>query len=121
MPAYTELLVKTCHPGRAHAIGGMAAFVPSRKDPQANEVAFAKVREDKAREANDGFDGTWVAHPDLVPVAREVFDRALQGRSNQLARLREDVAVSAHDLLDVQGPGGKTTEAGRRSNVRGPA
>jgi malate synthase len=118
MRAYTELLVKTCHRRRAHAIGGMAAFVPSRKDPQANEVAFAKVREDKAREADDGFDGTWVAHPDLVPVAREIFDRALQGRSNQLARLREDVAVSAHDLLDVRVPGGKTTEAGLRSNVR---
>jgi len=118
MRAYTELLVKTCHHRGAHAIGGMAAFVPSRKDPQANEVAFAKVREDKAREANDGFDGTWVAHPDLVPVAREVFDRALQGRSNQLARLRDDVAVSAHDLLDVRVPGGKTTEAGLRSNVR---
>ena len=118
MRAYTELLVKTCHRRGAHAIGGMAAFVPSRKDPKANEVAFAKVREDKAREADDGFDGTWVAHPDLVPVAREVFDRALQGRSNQLARLRDDVEVSAHEILDVQVPGGKTTEAGLRSNVR---
>ena len=118
MRAYTELLVKTCHRRRAHAIGGMAAFVPSRKDPKANEVAFAKVREDKAREADDGFDGTWVAHPDLVAVAQEVFDRALQGRSNQLGRLRDDVEVSAHDLLDVRVPGGKTTEAGLRSNVR---
>src|SRR6058998_616096 len=118
MRAYTELLVKTCHHRGAHAIGGMAAFVPSRRDPKANEVAFANVREDKAREADDGFDGTWVAHPDLVPVAREVFDRALQGRSNQLARLRDDVEVSAHEILDVHVPGGKTTEAGLRSNVR---
>jgi len=118
MRSYTQLLVKTCHRRGAHAIGGMAAFVPSRKDPKANEVAFAKVREDKRREADDGFDGTWVAHPDLVPVAQEVFDLALQGQSNQLARLRDDVDVSAHDLLDVRVPGGTTTEAGLRNNVR---
>src|SRR5256712_12698696 len=118
MRAYTELLVKTCHHRGAHAIGGMAAFVPSRKDPTANEVAFTKVREDKAREANDGFDGTWVAHPDLVEVAGQVFDRALRGRPNQLGRVRDDVDVTAHDLLDVEVPGGKTTEAGLRSNVR---
>src|SRR2546428_14176704 len=98
-------------------MGGMAAFVPSRKDPKANEVAFANVREDKAREADDGFDGTWVAHPDLVPVAREVFDRALQGRSNQLARLRDDVEVSAHVILYVQGPVGMTTGAGMGNKV----
>src|SRR3989475_579815 len=100
------------------AVGGMAAFVPSRKDPTANEVAFTKVREDKAREANDGFDGTWVAHPDLVEVAGQVFDRALQGSPNQLGRVRDDVDVTAHDLLDVEVPGGKVTEAGLRSNVR---
>ena len=118
MRSYTQLLVKTCHRRGAHAIGGMAAFVPSRKDPNANEVAFAKVREDKRREADDGFDGTWVAHPDLVAVAQEVFDLALHGQSNQLARLRDDVDVSAHDLLDVRVPGGTTTEAGLRNNVR---
>lgn len=118
MRAYTQLLVKTCHRRGASAIGGMAAFVPSRKDPKANEVAFAKVLEDKAREANDGFDGTWVAHPDLVPVAGQVFDRVLNGRLNQLTRQRDDVDVSAHQLLDVRVPGGKTTEAGLRSNVR---
>jgi len=118
MRAYTQLLVKTSHRRGAHAMGGMAAFVPSRKDPAANEVAFTKVREDKAREANDGFDGTWVAHPDLVPVAGQVFDRALQGRPNQLGRVRDDVDVTARDLLDVRVPGGKTTEAGLRSNVR---
>jgi len=118
MRAYTELLVKTCHRRGAHAIGGMAAFVPSRKDPAANEVAFTKVREDKTREANDGFDGTWVAHPDLVPVAGQVFDRALQGKPNQLGRVRDDVDVTARDLLDVRVPGGNITEAGLRSNVR---
>ncbi len=118
MRAYTELLVKTCHRRGAHAIGGMAAFVPSRRDPTANENAFTKVREDKAREANDGFDGTWVAHPDLVQVAGQVFDHALQGRPNQLGQVRDDVDVTAHDLLDVRVPGGKTTEAGLRSNVR---
>ena len=118
MRAYTELLVKTCHRRGAHAIGGMAAFVPSRKDPTANEIAFTKVREDKAREVNDGFDGTWVAHPDLVPVAGQVFDDALQGRPNQLRRARDDVDVTARDLLDVRVPGGMTTEAGLRSNVR---
>src|SRR3989454_5818043 len=118
MRAYTGLLVKTCHRRGAHAIGGMAAFVPSRKDPTANELAFTKVGEDKAREANDGFDGTWVAHPDLVPVAGQVFDRALQGRPNQLGREGGEVDVTARDLLDVRVPGGKTTEAGLRSNVR---
>ena len=118
MRAYTELLVQACHRRGAHAIGGMAAFVPSRKDPKVNEVAFAKVREDKAREAADGFDGTWVAHPDLVPLAREVFDGTLRGRPNQLARLRDDVVVTANELLDVRVPGGRTTEAGLRGNVR---
>mgnify|MGYP001182239402 FL=1 len=117
MRAYTELLVRTCHRRGAHAIGGMAAFIPSRRDPQVNEVALAKVREDKEREANDGFDGTWVAHPDLVPVAMEVFDRVLGEKPHQKNRLREDVRVTARDLLDVRVPGGRITEAGLRNNV----
>jgi malate synthase len=117
MRAYTELLVRTCHRRGAHAIGGMAAFIPSRRDPQVNEVALTKVSEDKAREAGDGFDGTWVAHPDLVPVARSEFDRVLGERPNQLDRLREDVSVDARDLLDVRVPGGEVTEAGLRQNA----
>ena len=91
MRAYTELLVRTCHKRGAHAIGGMAAFIPSRRDPEVNETALAKVRDDKTREAGDGFDGSWVAHPDLVPICREVFDAVLGDRPNQLDRLREDV------------------------------
>ena len=117
MRAYTNLLVKTCHRRGAHAIGGMAAFIPSRKDPDANEIALAKVREDKIREANDGFDGTWVAHPDLVPVATDVFDGFLKSRPNQIDRLREEVRASAKDLLDVRVPGGAVTETGVASNV----
>ncbi len=117
MRAYTELLVRTCHRRGAHAIGGMAAFIPSRRAPQVNEIALAKVREDKEREANDGFDGTWVAHPDLVPVATEVFDRVLGEKPHQKDRLREDVHVTARDLLDVRVPGGRITEAGLRNNV----
>lgn len=117
MRAYTDLLVKTCHRRGTHALGGMAAFVPSRKDPRVNEVAFARVREDKEREAADGFDGTWVAHPDLVPVAMEVFERRLGGRPHQLERRRDEVAVGARDLLDVRVPGGEITEAGLRNNV----
>jgi malate synthase len=117
MRAYTELLVKTCHRRGAHAIGGMAAFIPSRRDPQANEVALRKVREDKLREAGDGFDGTWVAHPDLVPTAMAVFDGVLGERPNQIERLREDVSVSAADLLDVAATPGEITDAGIRLNV----
>ena len=117
MRAYTNLLVRTCHRRGAHAIGGMAAFIPSRKDPEANEIALAKVREDKIREANDGFDGTWVAHPDLVPVAKNVFDGILKSKSNQVDLLREDVRVSAKDLLDVRIPGGTITQAGIEGNV----
>jgi malate synthase len=117
MRAYTELLVRTCHRRGAHAMGGMAAFVPSRKDPEVNETALAKVREDKEREAGDGFDGTWVAHPDLVSVATEEFDRVLGGRPNQVERLRDDVDVSAPDLLDVRVPGGEVSEDGVRNNV----
>jgi malate synthase len=117
MRAYTELLVRTCHRRGAHAMGGMAAFVPSRKDPEVNKTALAKVREDKEREAGDGFDGTWVAHPDLVQAATEEFDKVLGERANQVDRLREDVEVSAPDLLDVRVPGGEVTEEGVKNNV----
>src|SRR5256712_7100273 len=118
MRAYTELLVATCHKRGAHAMGGMAAFIPSRKDPEVNEVALAKVREDKEREADDGFDGTWVAHPDLVPVATEVFDSELGERPNQVERLRDDVEVSAADLLSVPDTPGEITHDGVATNVR---
>jgi malate synthase len=117
MRAYTELLVKTCHRRGAHAMGGMAAFIPSRKDAAVNENALRKVREDKTREANDGFDGTWVAHPDLVPVARAEFDKVLGSRPNQLGRSREEVSVRAAQLVDFTISGGTTTEAGLRNNV----
>jgi len=117
MRAYTELLVRTCHRRGAHAIGGMAAFVPSRRDPGVNERALAAVREDKEREASAGFDGTWVAHPDLVPVASEVFGSALGSGANQLSRLREDVVVAPGELLSMGVPGGKVTEAGLRNDV----
>jgi malate synthase len=117
MRAYTDLLVRSCHRRGAHAIGGMAAFVPSRRDPEVNERAMNGVREDKQREAGGGFDGTWVAHPDLVPVATEVFDGVLNGHANQLSRSREDVKVDGPELLDVAVPGGSVTEAGVRNNV----
>ena len=117
MRAYTELLVRTCHRRGAHAMGGMAAFIPSRKDAELNARALAKVREDKVREAGDGFDGTWVAHPDLVPVAKEEFDRVLGARPNQLERQRDDVRVAAHDLLDVAATPGDVTEEGLRNDV----
>ncbi len=117
MRAYTELLVRTCHARGAHAIGGMAAFIPSRRDPEVNETALARVREDKLRESGDGFDGTWVAHPDLVPVATEVFDAALGERPNQLERTRDDVTVTAAQLLDVAATPGEVTEDGLRTNV----
>jgi malate synthase len=117
MRAYTELLVKTCHRRGAHAIGGMAAFIPSRRDPEVNEQAMAKVRDDKTRESGDGFDGSWVAHPDLVPLCKEVFDSVLGANPNQLARQREDVHVSAADLLSVSKTPGAITEAGLRNNI----
>ena len=117
MRSYCELLVKTCHRRGAHAIGGMAAFIPSRRDPEVNERALAKVREDKEREAAQGFDGTWVAHPDLVPVATEIFDRVLGGRPNQVERQRDDVTASAAALLDVVSTPGEITEDGLRNNV----
>ncbi|MBI4172423.1 MAG: malate synthase A [Actinobacteria bacterium] len=117
MFAYTELLVQTCHRHGAHAIGGMAAFIPSRRDAEVNAVALVKVNEDKEREAGQGFDGTWVAHPDLVPVAMACFDRVLGERPHQVGKLREDVSVSAADLLDVAATPGEVTEAGLRNNV----
>jgi malate synthase len=117
MRAYTELLVKTCHRRGAHAMGGMAAFIPSRRDPEVNAVAMAKVREDKTREAGDGFDGSWVAHPDLVALCQEVFDEALGEAPNQLGRQRPEVSVSASDLLAVSKTPGSITEAGLRNNT----
>ncbi|MGD2100635.1 MAG: malate synthase A [Acidimicrobiia bacterium] len=116
MHAYTELLVKTCHKRGAHAIGGMAAFIPNRRDPDVTEKAIAAVTEDKAREANAGCDGTWVAHPDLVPVARSQFDLVLGDRPNQLDRQRDDVDITADDLLNLDFPGEVTVD-GVRTNV----
>ena len=117
MRAYTELLAATCHRRGAHAMGGMSALIPSRRDPEANERALAGVRADKEREVGQGYDGTWVAHPDLVPVAREVFERGLQGRPNQLERRRDDVSVTAAQLQDLAATSGSITEAGLRTNV----
>jgi len=117
MRAYTELLVKTCHGRGAHAMGGMAAFIPSRRDPEVNEIALAKVRDDKTRESRDGFDGSWVAHPDLVPICREVFDGVLGDAPNQLGKLRDDVQVTAAQLLDIASTPGQITEAGLRNNI----
>jgi malate synthase len=116
MRAYTELLVRTCHKRGAHAIGGMAAFIPS-KDPEINEAAFAKVRDDKTREAADGFDGSWVAHPGMVELCKEVFTAVLGDRPNQLDKLREDVRVTAEQLLDVASTPGDVTEEGLRNNI----
>jgi malate synthase len=117
MRAYSELLVKTCHTRGAFAMGGMAALIPSRRDPEANERAIAAVREDKHREADAGFDGTWVAHPDVVPVATDEFDRVLGQRPNQLEKQRPDVSVGAAELLDVGSTPGEITEDGLRSDV----
>lgn len=119
MRAYTELLVRTCHKRGAHAIGGMSAFIPSRRDPEVNAKAIEQVTKDKEREAGDGFDGTWVAHPDLVPVAMGVFDRVLGRRPHQKDRLRKEVdgKIGAEQLLDFKVPGGSITEAGVRNNI----
>ena len=114
LDAYVKLLIRTCHRRGAHALGGMAAQIPIKNDPQANETAMARVREDKLREVTAGHDGTWVAHPGLVPLAREIFDRHMPG-PNQLARLRDDVRVGASDLLSV--PRGEITEKGLRTNI----
>ncbi len=117
MRAYSQLLVKTCHDREAHAIGGMAAFIPSRRDPEVNAVALTKVAEDKSREAGDGFDGTWVAHPDLVPVAMAEFDAVLGDRPNQVDRKRADVHVTEEQLIDFDIPGSEITDEGLRVNV----
>jgi malate synthase len=117
MRAYTELLVKTCHARGAHAMGGMAAFIPSRRDAEVNAKAMAKVREDKTRESQDGFDGSWVAHPDLVPLCKEVFDGVLGSSPNQLGKTREDVSVTAEDLLAVSKTPGVITDAGLRNDI----
>src|SRR3954447_26332473 len=117
MRAYTELLVKTCHRRGAHAMGGMSAFIPSRKTPEINEEAIEKVAADKEREANDGFDGSWVAHPDLVEVAMEQFDKVLGDRENQVDKQREDVEVTAEQLLDAKSAGDEYTDEGLRNDV----
>ncbi len=117
MRAYTELLVAVCHRRGAHAMGGMAALIPSRRDEEANAKALDGVRADKEREVGQGYDGTWVAHPDLVPVAREVFDAGLNGAPNQLERQRPDVSVTAAELLDLAATPGEVTEAGLRTNA----
>ncbi len=117
MRAYTERLVHVCHKHGAHAIGGMAAFIPNRRDPVVTETALARVREDKLRESADGCDGTWVAHPDLVPVAQEIFDGVLGERPHQKELLRAEVDVQGFDLLHLRIPGGRITEAGLRMNV----
>lgn len=117
MRAYTELLVKTCHRRGAHAIGGMSAFIPNRRDPEVTAVALEKVGADKRREASDGFDGTWVAHPDLIATARAEFDAVLGEQTNQLGRLREDVVVTADQLLDIRSANGLVTDEGVAGNV----
>ncbi len=116
MRSYTELLVHTCHKRGAHAIGGMAAFIPS-KDETTNAAAFEKVRDDKTREAGDGFDGSWVAHPGMVALCTEVFDAVLGDRPNQIDKVRADVHVDADELLDIGSTPGEVTEAGLRSNI----
>jgi malate synthase len=117
MRAYTELLVQTTHKRGAFAMGGMAAFIPNRRDPEVTENALAKVHEDKAREAGAGFDGTWVAHPDLVPTALAEFDAVLGEHANQVERKRDDVEVSERQLVDFDVPGGEITDEGLRVNV----
>lgn len=118
MRAYTELLVRTCHKRGAHAIGGMAAFIPSRKDAEVNRVAFEKVKADKDREAADGFDGSWVAHPDLVPIAMASFDAVLGEKPNQKDRLREDVSVAPGELIAIDSLDAKPTYEGLRNAVQ---
>jgi malate synthase len=117
MRSYTELLVKTCHARGAHAMGGMAAFIPNRRDPEVTATALAKVRDDKTRESNDGFDGSWVAHPDLVDLCREVFDGVLGDKPNQLSKKRDDVHVTAAELLAIDKTPGGITEGGLRNDV----
>ena len=131
MRAYTELLVRSCHRRGAHAIGGMAAFIPSRRDPEVNEVALAKVRDDKQRESGDGFDGTWVAHPDLVPVATEVFDGVLGDTAEPARAAARGRATSTPRQLDrLRRPGrrdhrrrasARTSRSGRATSTPGCA
>jgi malate synthase len=120
MRAYTELLVKTCHERGAHAIGGMAAFVPSGADPDATSVALERTRADKAREASDGFDGSWVAHPALVPTCTEVFTSVLEERPHQIERRRDEVAVTVEQLIELGDLPRTITLAGVRTNLRVP-
>ena len=117
MRAYTELLVATCHRRQAFAIGGMSAFIPNRRDPEVTAIALEQVAADKRREAGDGFDGTWVAHPDLISTAQAEFDAVLGERANQVSRLRPEVAVTPAQLLDIASIGGTISEAGVRDNV----
>ena len=117
MRAYSQALVRACHRRGAHAIGGMSAFIPNRREPEVTANALEKVREDKEREAGDGFDGTWVAHPDLVPVAREIFDAKLGDAPNQREVQREDALATAAALTDTGVPGGAITEDGVRLNI----
>jgi malate synthase len=117
MRAYTELLVATCHKRGAHAIGGMSAFIPNRSNPEITALALERVSADKLREATDGFDGTWVAHPGLIETARAQFDAVLGDRPNQIDRQRPDVQVTAAQLLDIRSAGGQVTDGGVRDNV----
>lgn len=118
MRAYTKHLVRTCHKRGASAMGGMAAYIPNRKDPAINDVALSKVREDKIRESKDGFDGTWVAHPDLVPIAHEIFEMELKGKANQIQKIPPDENITPKEILEFTVPGGKITEEGVRQNIR---
>lgn len=117
MRAYTELMVKVCHKRGAHAIGGMAAFIPSRRDEEVNRVAMEKVRDDKVRETGDGFDGTWIAHPDLAAMVRSIFADVLGAADHQKQQMREDVMIDGKDLMNFNVPDGKITEAGLRLNI----
>lgn len=117
MRAYTERLVRVCHLHGAHAMGGMSAFIPSRRNEEVNRIAIEKIKQDKQRELNDGFDGTWVAHPDLVKVAKEIFFDGQHGRCHQKHRLREDVCVKVEELTTINVPGGEITEDGVRTNI----
>jgi malate synthase len=117
MRSYTELLVKTCHRRGAFAMGGMAAFIPNRREPEVTAQAMDKVRDDKSREAQDGFDGSWVAHPDMVDLCAEEFSKALGDKANQIDRQRDDVDVSAEDLLNIGAAQGDVTEQGVRTNL----
>lgn len=117
MHAYTELLIQTCHKRGAHAMGGMSAFIPNRKEPEVTKAALSKVTEDKVRESKAGHDGTWVAHPDLVPLAHKVFEQALAHHPHQMGRLREEVNITAADLLNFASPAGRITEEGLRLNL----